>query len=300
MNRPLRIAPLAVGLLLACAGTAGAETPPLPPPPDYPVPPLVDPNFFRDLAKVQSVEIYPGHEQPLIPCTSQFRKDQSLLDCRKALPGRSPEGVRKLIEFLAGFTWIRVKEGSPIDLKPEVGLGFGRDFPVLQLLLDADYEPGRDDPNATAQAVFWAQQQGSMRADIDIAHTPELKRLIKELLRVASAPPSADGPGKDPLRYVDPECDCSRGEPNEFVYYEEAPSPVDAPPPQRPRGVASGGKVVLHVEVGKSGDVCAIRVIRSVEGLTDAAVDGVKHWKFRPATSNNKPVCVWVEVPVSF
>jgi TonB family protein len=34
--------------------------------------------------------------------------------------------------------------------------------------------------------------------------------------------------------------------------------------------------------------------------LNDAAVNAVKQWVFKPALSNNKPVAVWVAVPVRF
>jgi protein TonB len=34
--------------------------------------------------------------------------------------------------------------------------------------------------------------------------------------------------------------------------------------------------------------------------LDDAATKAVKQWVFKPALSNNKPVAVWVAVPVRF
>ena len=60
------------------------------------------------------------------------------------------------------------------------------------------------------------------------------------------------------------------------------------------------GTVILHVLVGKDGHVKHVQVIRAVAGLTEAAVEAVKKWVFRPALSNNKPVAVWVEVPIHF
>ncbi len=89
----------------------------------------------------------------------------------------------------------------------------------------------------------------------------------------------------------------------EFVYYEDEPVPVamvkpDYPPFARDAGIQ--GKVVLHVLVGKDGRVKNVKVNKGVVGLNEAAMDAVKRWVFKPALSNNKPVAVWVEVPVDF
>jgi TonB family protein len=37
-----------------------------------------------------------------------------------------------------------------------------------------------------------------------------------------------------------------------------------------------------------------------VRGLDEAAVTAVKQWVFKPALSNNKPIAVWVEIPMNF
>jgi len=89
----------------------------------------------------------------------------------------------------------------------------------------------------------------------------------------------------------------------EFVYYEDEPVPVTAPPPPYPefaRDAGITGTVTLHVLVGKDGRVKNVKVIKGVTGLDDAAVMAMKKWVFKPALSNNKPVAVWVEVPMAF
>ena len=89
----------------------------------------------------------------------------------------------------------------------------------------------------------------------------------------------------------------------EFVYYEDEPVPVTQVTPKYPemaRDAQVQGRVVLHVLVGKDGRVKNVKVIRSVKMLDEAAVAAIKQWVFKPALSNNKPVAVWVEVPMDF
>lgn len=89
----------------------------------------------------------------------------------------------------------------------------------------------------------------------------------------------------------------------EFVYYEEEPVPVTRVRPTYPefaREKGIEGTVILHALVGKDGRVRRLKVIRGVPALNDAAVDAVKQWIFKPALSNNKPVAIWIEVPVEF
>ncbi len=89
----------------------------------------------------------------------------------------------------------------------------------------------------------------------------------------------------------------------EFVYYEDEPVPVTQVTPTYPefaRDAQIQGTVLLHVLVGKDGRVKNVKVKRSVTGLDASAVEAIKKWVFKPALSNNKPVAVWVEVPMNF
>jgi protein TonB len=89
----------------------------------------------------------------------------------------------------------------------------------------------------------------------------------------------------------------------DFVYYEEAPVPITKVQPVYPEFAKEArieGKVILHVLVGRDGLVWDARVFRGVRGLDEATLDAIKKWVFKPAMSNNKPVAVWIEVPLSF
>ena len=108
------------------------------------------------------------------------------------------------------------------------------------------------------------------------------------------------GSGKDSLVIAATDDLPNQGE---FVYYEDEPVPVKTVQPVYPefaREAQIQGKVVLHVLVGKDGRVKNVKVSKGVTGLNDEAMKAVRQWVFKPALSNNKPVAVWVEVPIDF
>jgi len=89
----------------------------------------------------------------------------------------------------------------------------------------------------------------------------------------------------------------------EYVYVEELPEAISKATPEYPdiaRQSSMEGTVVVQALVGKDGKVKDTKVVKSVPVLDDAAVAAVKRWVFKPALSNNKPVAVWVAVPVKF
>ncbi len=89
----------------------------------------------------------------------------------------------------------------------------------------------------------------------------------------------------------------------QYVYVEELPEPVKRVQPVMPSDAASRGLegfVLVQALVGREGRVLRTQVTKSVPGLDDAAVAAVRQWEFEPARSNNRPVAVWVAVPVRF
>jgi len=89
----------------------------------------------------------------------------------------------------------------------------------------------------------------------------------------------------------------------DYVYVEELPEAVTKLQPVYPdiaREAQVEGKVVVQALVGKDGKVKDTRIQVSVPMLDKAAEDAVKRWVFKPALANNKPVAVWVAVPVNF
>ena len=89
----------------------------------------------------------------------------------------------------------------------------------------------------------------------------------------------------------------------EYVYVEELPEAVTRISPLYPdlaREAGVDGTVQVQALVGKDGRVRDVRVTKSIPMLDDAAKNAVRQWVFKPALSNNKPVAVWVAVPVKF
>lgn len=132
------------------------------------------------------------------------------------------------------------------------------------------------------------------------ALAPEQTIATQQEISAFNAPIGNTGTGKDTLVIASGDDNPSEGE---FVYYEDPPTPVTQVEPSYPefaREAQIQGKVTLHVLVGKDGRVKNVKVIKGVTGLNEAAVDAIKKWVFKPALSNNKPVAVWVEVPMDF
>jgi TonB family protein len=67
----------------------------------------------------------------------------------------------------------------------------------------------------------------------------------------------------------------------------------------RPR--AASGTVVLYAVIETDGSLSHIAVIQTVTAdLDDAAIDGVRHWRYKPATCGQTPIRVETSIPVGF
>ena len=83
-----------------------------------------------------------------------------------------------------------------------------------------------------------------------------------------------------------------------------APVRVHSPDPHYPeeaRHARVQGVVILQTIIDKVGNVTDIKVLKGLpSGLTEAAVEAVSKWRFKPATHEGKPVAVYYLVTVSF
>lgn len=82
------------------------------------------------------------------------------------------------------------------------------------------------------------------------------------------------------------------------------PEAVFAPEPQYPPAALRlhrPGTVVLQATIDREGRVSDLEVLRGEPlGMTEAALAAVRHWRFRPATLEGRPVAVYYHLTVHF
>jgi TonB family protein len=91
--------------------------------------------------------------------------------------------------------------------------------------------------------------------------------------------------------------------PDAFVAVDQMPIPVQIPTPQYPKLAREAnieGQVRIRALVGEDGRVKDTRIVDGHASLTDAAKKAVERGVFKPALQNNRPVAVWVVVPIHF
>ncbi len=127
---------------------------------------------------------------------------------------------------------------------------------------------------------------------------------IKSQEEIAAATPSmSSSEDKNQQIVVAPPTEEDLPKFGEYVYVEELPEAIHKEAPQYPdlaREASVDGTVMVQALVGKDGKVKDTRVVKSIPMLDAAAIAAVRQWVFKPALSNNKPVAVWVAVPVKF
>jgi TonB family protein len=154
---------------------------------------------------------------------------------------------------------------------------------------DVDLVP----PDPTSPSIV-ADRAGTLRslATIDVPTpepTPSEEPLFPPEGEIPGAPPPAPPPppvAGDPGQGVEPAVLISKVDP---VY-----------PPQAVRMQAEGS-VVLEVEIDEAGRVTDVQVIRGLAfGLSEAAAEAVRQWRYRPAQGPGGPVTSRKTVRVLF
>jgi len=95
-----------------------------------------------------------------------------------------------------------------------------------------------------------------------------------------------------------------------FISYEQPPLPVGGYAaiqkalkyPKTARKALVEGTVILYVCIDETGQVVAVRVLKSFgnTGCNEAAIAAVKQVIWKPALQRDKPVKVWISLPVKF
>jgi protein TonB len=88
----------------------------------------------------------------------------------------------------------------------------------------------------------------------------------------------------------------------EFVKVDEFPVPISSVTPERPSDGVFGveGTVMVWALVDRNGRVKETRVTHPYSKLEKAAQAAARHWVFRPARANGRPIAVWVRIPLRF
>jgi protein TonB len=95
-----------------------------------------------------------------------------------------------------------------------------------------------------------------------------------------------------------------------FVAYDEPPAPIggfaaiqrNLVYPEIARKAGVEGRVVVHCLIDRQGRVVQTKILKSLgnNGCDEAAVAAIKSVKWKPAKQRDKPVKVWVAIPVVF
>lgn len=89
----------------------------------------------------------------------------------------------------------------------------------------------------------------------------------------------------------------------EFFTVEKKPEIVKQVPPEYPkvaRKAGIQGTVIIKVLIDKDGSVAQATVVKGKDILQKPALDAIYQYRFSPALQNDKPVKVWLVMPIRF
>lgn len=90
-----------------------------------------------------------------------------------------------------------------------------------------------------------------------------------------------------------------------FIHYDKRPEPITAIRPEYPeiaKEAGIEGLVIVDFFVDKKGNVSDIYIFQGIPntGLNEAAMDAIKHTKWKPALQRDRKVGVWMRFPINF
>ena len=122
-----------------------------------------------------------------------------------------------------------------------------------------------------------------------------LEAAVREVLRHVTAPTEAPAP-EDPAMLRAGFQPLPPGAARPVKVHDVAPEYTELARAARLQGV-----VILQTAIDQEGNVADVDVLKGLEmGLTEAAVDAVKQWKFEPAKIDGEPIPVSYNVTVNF
>jgi protein TonB len=166
-------------------------------------------------------------------------------------------------------------------------------------------------PPQVSVATSVAAPAAAIPVPVPDAEAP-MEQTIKSQEEIAAATPSMTAEDdKGASIIIAPQSDDELPKYGDYVYVEEFPEAITKVSPVYPdiaREASVDGTVMVQALVGKDGRVKDTRLVdktgkvvtASIPMLDAAAIAAVRQWVFKPALSNNKPVAVWVAVPLKF
>ena len=122
-----------------------------------------------------------------------------------------------------------------------------------------------------------------------------LEAAVREVLRHVTAPTEAPA-SEDPAMLRAGFQPLPPGAARPVKVHDVAPEYTELARAARLQGV-----VILQTAIDQEGNVADVDVLKGLEmGLTEAAVDAVKQWKFEPAKIDGEPIPVSYNVTVNF
>ncbi|MBN2011574.1 energy transducer TonB [candidate division KSB1 bacterium] len=95
-----------------------------------------------------------------------------------------------------------------------------------------------------------------------------------------------------------------------FVPYDDPPQPIggfaaiqrNLKYPEIARKAGVEGRVMVHAQIDEKGNVVNTRILQSLgnNGCDEAAIEAIKKVKWKPAMQRDRPVKVWISIPVVF
>lgn len=128
----------------------------------------------------------------------------------------------------------------------------------------------------------------------------------EELSQIQAPITSGEGTGMgDSLVISDEALMFGEDEPDidEFVPYQVAPAVIKRVEPIYPelaRKAGMQGKVWVKVLIDKEGKVKKAVIMQGPEIFQDEAIAAVTQWVFKPAIQQDRPIAVWMAIPISF
>ena len=187
-------------------------------------------------------------------------------------------------------------EGTPSTAEPASGTAASNPAEAAAARLRADAVAAASAPPTTLVAPTSAPPAPPVSPLPHSVSTPTAPAGIPSSLKSQMASMAPDASGNKPVEAALPSI-----EPVDIPESAARDLLTDQPAPAYPEGAkGQEGTVVLQVLIGRDGTVKDAKFLQGSLAFARTAIDGVKLWKFKPYTMNNRAVSVQTNLTLSF